>query len=105
MPHCWKSHALAQFLCFSGADTDGQQIGENQVLFIIQDADNINHIVVFMTGQTPFPDGLGGAGNCVETRGCNDSLLMYRISIHFLMVHISYWPRRDRTCPRGFQQS
>ena len=85
--------------------TDGQQIGENQVLFIIQDADNINHIVVFMTGQTPFPDGLGGAGNCVETRGCNDSLLMYRISIHFLMMHISYWPRRDRTCPRGFQQS
>ena len=43
--------------------TDGQQIGENQVLFNIQDADNINHIVVFMTGQTPFPDGFGGAGN------------------------------------------
>ena len=40
-----------------------KQIGENQVLFNIQDADNINHIVVFMTGQTPFPDGLGGAGN------------------------------------------
>ena len=39
-------------LCFSGA-----------VLFNIQDADNINHIAVFMTGQTPFPDGLGGAGN------------------------------------------
>lgn len=41
--------------------TDGQQIGENQVLFNIQEADNINHVVVFMTGQTPFPDGLGGA--------------------------------------------
>ena len=31
-------------------------------MFNIQEADNINHIVVFMTGQTPFPDGLGGAG-------------------------------------------
>ena len=42
--------------------TEGQQISENQVVFNIQEADNINHIVVFMTGQTPFPDGLGGAG-------------------------------------------
>ena len=49
--------------CVFQVQTDGQQIGENQILFNIQDADNINHIVVFMTGQTPFPDGLGGAGN------------------------------------------
>jgi hypothetical protein len=41
--------------------TDMQQVGETQFLFNIQDADNINHIVVFMTGQTPFPDGFGGA--------------------------------------------
>ena len=37
-------------------------MSENQILFNIPDADSINHIVVFMTGQVPFPDGLGGAG-------------------------------------------
>ncbi|XP_064603010.1 protein OPI10 homolog [Liolophura sinensis] len=41
--------------------TEFQQVGETQFLFTIPDADSINHIVVFMTGQTPFPDGLGGA--------------------------------------------
>ena len=64
--------------------TDGQQIGENQVLFNIQDADNINHIVVFMTGQTPFPDGLGGAGNCVETFTANVSHLYTSDDAHII---------------------
>lgn len=41
--------------------TDAQQVSENQFLFNIPEADNINHVVVFMTGQMPFPDGLGGA--------------------------------------------
>ncbi|KAK7500357.1 hypothetical protein BaRGS_00008264 [Batillaria attramentaria] len=41
--------------------TDAQQVNENQFLFNIPEADNINHVVVFMTGQMPFPDGLGGA--------------------------------------------
>ncbi|KAL4225113.1 hypothetical protein ACF0H5_015806 [Mactra antiquata] len=41
--------------------TDAQQVSENQFLFNVPDADNINHIVVFMTGQIPFPDGLGGS--------------------------------------------
>lgn len=41
--------------------TDAQQVSEKQILFNIPDADNINHVVVFMTGQTPFPDGIGGA--------------------------------------------
>jgi len=27
----------------------------------IQNADNVNHVVVFMTGTSPFPDGYGGA--------------------------------------------
>ena len=39
-----------------------QQVNENQFLFNIPDADNVNHIVVFMTGLTPFPDGMGAAG-------------------------------------------
>ena len=42
--------------------TESQQVSENQFLFNIPEADNINHVVVFMTGQMPFPDGLGGAG-------------------------------------------
>ncbi|XP_015437495.1 PREDICTED: protein OPI10 homolog [Dufourea novaeangliae] len=41
--------------------TDFQQIGENQFLITVPDADNINHIVVFLTGSVPFPDGTGGA--------------------------------------------
>ncbi|XP_076471444.1 protein Hikeshi-like [Babylonia areolata] len=41
--------------------TECQAVSENQFLFNIPEADNINHVVVFMTGQMPFPDGLGGA--------------------------------------------
>ncbi|XP_071874508.1 protein OPI10 homolog isoform X1 [Bombus fervidus] len=41
--------------------TDFQRIGENQFLITVPDADNINHIVVFLTGAIPFPDGTGGA--------------------------------------------
>ncbi|XP_018354116.1 PREDICTED: protein OPI10 homolog [Trachymyrmex septentrionalis] len=40
--------------------TDFQQVGENQFLITIPDADNINHIVVFLTGTIPFTDGMGG---------------------------------------------
>ncbi|EGI69866.1 PREDICTED: protein OPI10 homolog [Acromyrmex echinatior] len=41
--------------------TDFQQVGENQFLITIPDADNINHIVVFLTGTIPFSEGVGGA--------------------------------------------
>lgn len=42
--------------------TDFQQVSETQCVIGIPDADNVNHIVVFMTGQAPFPDSMGGAG-------------------------------------------
>ncbi|KAJ9586005.1 hypothetical protein L9F63_020343 [Diploptera punctata] len=37
-----------------------EQVGEAQFLTTIHDADNINHIVVFLTGTVPFPQGMGG---------------------------------------------
>ncbi|CAG9858225.1 unnamed protein product [Phyllotreta striolata] len=40
--------------------TEFQQISVTQVVTTIPDADNINHIVVFLTGTTPFPEGTGG---------------------------------------------
>jgi hypothetical protein len=36
-------------------------VDESKVVCNIENADNINHVVVFMTGTTPFPDGYGGA--------------------------------------------
>ncbi|KAJ8668072.1 hypothetical protein QAD02_009735 [Eretmocerus hayati] len=41
--------------------TDFQQITENQCLITVPDADNINHIVIFLTGTIPFAEGMGGA--------------------------------------------
>ncbi|KAG5892094.1 hypothetical protein JTB14_011994 [Gonioctena quinquepunctata] len=40
--------------------TEFQQISETQLVTTINDADNINHIVVFLTGIVPFPDGTAG---------------------------------------------
>ncbi|CAH0552605.1 unnamed protein product [Brassicogethes aeneus] len=40
--------------------TEFQPISERQFVTTIQDADNINHIVVFLTGAVPFPEGMGG---------------------------------------------
>lgn len=41
--------------------TDFQQITESQFLINIPEADNVNHVVVFLTGTVPFPDGMAGA--------------------------------------------
>ncbi|KAJ6647783.1 Protein OPI10 like, partial [Pseudolycoriella hygida] len=41
--------------------TDFQQVGETQFLINIPDADNINHIVVFLTGVVPLPNGSAGS--------------------------------------------
>lgn len=52
---------------FLQVQTDFQQISEAQFAITILDADNINHLVVFLTGTVPFPDGFGGSGILVET--------------------------------------
>lgn len=41
--------------------TDFQQIADAQFLITIPEADNVNHVVVFLTGTTPFPEGMAGA--------------------------------------------
>jgi len=43
-----------------------EQVGETQFLTTIHDADNINHIVVFMTGTVPFPQGMGGLVGLIQ---------------------------------------
>lgn len=52
----YRFHLLLQ------VQTEFQQISETQVVTTIPDADNINHIVVFLTGTMPFPGGTGGQG-------------------------------------------
>ncbi|KAE9421193.1 hypothetical protein Angca_004108, partial [Angiostrongylus cantonensis] len=37
------------------------QVGEREFLCEIENASGVNHVVVFMTGMHPFPDGLGGS--------------------------------------------
>lgn len=41
--------------------TDLMQISENQIVCNIPDYEHIHHIVVFLTGQTPIPEGFGAA--------------------------------------------
>ncbi|GMT24425.1 hypothetical protein PFISCL1PPCAC_15722, partial [Pristionchus fissidentatus] len=41
--------------------TDFCIVSEREAVVEIPDADSINHIVVFLTGTTPFPNGMGGA--------------------------------------------
>ena len=41
--------------------TNWEQISPTNVVSEIVDADNVNHIVIFLTGAIPFPDDMGGA--------------------------------------------
>ena len=40
--------------------TDFQLVGKKQFLINVPNADNVNHIVIFLTGTMPFPEGCGG---------------------------------------------
>lgn len=41
--------------------TGAQQVDETHCVFNIDNAASVNHIVVFLTGTMPFPEGMGGA--------------------------------------------
>lgn len=53
---------LSHLFCNFQVQGDVQQINETHFVFNVEDADNINHIAVFLTGTSPFPEGYGGAG-------------------------------------------
>ena len=42
-------------------DTAFREVDNTHAVIDISDFANINHLVVFLTGQTPFPEGTGGA--------------------------------------------
>lgn len=46
---------------FGQVQTDVQQVGQTQFLFNIPEADNINHIVLFLTGTISLPERMAGA--------------------------------------------
>jgi hypothetical protein len=42
-------------------DTNAQQLDANKFFFGLPQPEQVNHMVVFMTGAMPFADGFGGA--------------------------------------------
>ncbi|KAG8281005.1 hypothetical protein J6590_068060 [Homalodisca vitripennis] len=51
---------ITAFSVVTSVQTNFQQIAERQFVSVVSDADNVNHIVIFMTGQILFPDGFAG---------------------------------------------
>ncbi|XP_029937608.1 protein Hikeshi [Myripristis murdjan] len=41
--------------------TDAVQVSADKFVFNLPDYESVNHVVVFMLGTVPFPDGMGGA--------------------------------------------
>ncbi|XP_028399756.1 protein Hikeshi-like [Dendronephthya gigantea] len=40
--------------------TDFQQVSENQFVLSLSEPDKVHHIVIFLLGTIPFPEGMGG---------------------------------------------
>lgn len=55
-----KDLFVRRLLILLQVQTDAQQIGPTQFVFNLTDVESIHHVVVFLTGVTPFPDGTGG---------------------------------------------
>jgi len=60
----WRVWIMAMFgLLLSGrlVDTSFRPVDNTHVVIDVANVDTANHLVVFLTGQQPFPDGVGGA--------------------------------------------
>ncbi|VDM49637.1 unnamed protein product [Toxocara canis] len=62
------------------------QAGETEFVTEVSDASSINHVVVFLTGVTPFPDGMGGSGS---------SFSFFFSTISLKVVVFIRWPQGD----------
>jgi hypothetical protein len=67
----WAAGGCLNVVCASNkilfqVQTEFQPISEVQFVATIPDADSINHIVVFLTGAIPFPEGTAGQGTTTD---------------------------------------
>lgn len=58
---------MNDFILCDKAQTDFMQVGDRQFCVNIPDADNINHVVVFLTGTMPLPENMSAAGSKYKT--------------------------------------
>lgn len=56
-----KIFCIFDFFFSAQVQMDFQRVEEGKLLLNIPEADNINHIVIFLTGVIPLPAGLAGA--------------------------------------------
>lgn len=86
---------------FGKVQTDAQQVGPTQFVFNLADVERIHHVIVFLTGVTPFPDGMGGGVYyCYPTpEGPTSQLLGFignnKPSAIFKLAKVSYYVNKQ----------
>jgi hypothetical protein len=93
----WAAGGCLNVACASNkilfqVQTEFQPISEVQFVATIPDADSINHIVVFLTGAIPFPEGTAGQGTTTDPN---------QPPKHFFCVVYFSWP--DPIAPPNWQ--
>lgn len=48
-------------VCGRLVQTEFQQVDQTHFIINVEDADNVNHVVVFLTGSQPLPDGMSAS--------------------------------------------
>ena len=54
----------------------------------VNDIENVNHIVVYMTGEMPFPDGYSGAGEFSSFFSLLMLFFLFILIIYFALINI-----------------
>lgn len=86
---------------FGKVQTDAQRVGPTQFVFNLADVERIHHVIVFLTGVTPFPDGMGGGVYyCYPTpEGPTSQLLGFignnKPSAIFKLAKVSYYVNKQ----------